>query len=86
MHGLRRASRLGASWTDRPADNSEAVATLVDIALENDDIEPPQDLVDWIAFNKVLKALRQHAPAIDFTSLRRICGPTVDVEAIIAKA
>ena len=71
---------------DRPADNWEAAATLVDVALENDGIELPEDLVDCVAFNKVLKALRDQAPAIEFTSLRRLYGPSVDVEAIIAKA
>lgn len=71
-----------------PVDSWEAVATLLDIAIEEGDIEPPMDLAsDWPTFKKVLKALRQRlAPAIEFTALRRALAASVDVEATIASA
>jgi 2-keto-4-pentenoate hydratase len=59
------------------------------IAIDQDDISLPlgSDLPnDWLTFNKVLEALRQFAPAIEFTALRRAYAPSVDVEAIIRNA
>ena len=40
---------------------------------------------DWGTVNKVLKALRQFSPAIEFSALRRLYPPDVDVDAIIAE-
>jgi hypothetical protein len=71
---------------NRPIDNFEAIATLIDIAIENGEIDVPLDLTDWVNFNKVLKALRERAPAIKFTAVRRAKPKSIDVEAIIAKA
>ena len=69
-----------------PIDTWEALATVIDIAMDDGDVTPPAELQNWATFNKVLKALRQHAPAIEFTSLRRYYARSVDVEAIIANA
>src|SRR4029077_19999140 len=71
---------------NRPIDNFEAIATLIDIAVENGEIDVPLDLTDWVFFNKVLKALRERAPAIKFTAVRRAKPKSIDVEAIIADA
>jgi hypothetical protein len=74
---------------DRPIDSFEGIATLLDIAMENGDIDVPflDHLPDhWTTMLKILKALRQQAPAIDFGAIRRVYRADVDVEAIIANA
>jgi hypothetical protein len=58
-----------------------------DVAIEQGDITPPLQLAGgWGTVNKVLKALRQFSPAIEFSALRRFYPPDVDVDAIIADA
>lgn len=71
---------------DRPIEGYEAIATLIDIAVENGEIDVPPDLEYWVFFAKVLKALRQAAPAIEFTAVRRAKPKSFDVDAFIANA
>jgi hypothetical protein len=50
---------LQETYIQDDLDNWEAVATLIDIAIEQGDIDPPMELQnDWLTFNRVLRALR----------------------------
>jgi hypothetical protein len=76
-----------ADFAELCAHGFEAIAVPLDVAIERGDITPPLDLAaEWDTMNKVLKALRQFSPAIEFSAFRRFYPPDVDVDAIIADA